>query len=403
MKYSFKDIENQAMYDTAQVLFITGPYNIFNNIVSDKLRFMCKGSLELGEEDNEVLREFNMSAFDDGVLSNTIDFQTFIDVVKMPAVTGKWFCSVDYKMLTKKQRDMLDKFYKRPSENGVLVVSLSEFNDYKYFLKNRIIASSVHSHLIQLSFPNRRGLVDIVTNMLNERDVKVVQKAAELFVLRMSSSYDDYEEVIDRISLDNKGNTLTYEDMVNQLKGIENYVLDDFLFQLTAPIRSKKIVATRKIYRMEAAMLQEFGARKLVTKLKYKVEDLIEMRMLINKGIIPIRVKYSVEEAKKRMGENNRLNKLSEFSFRKTATLASKTSLKDWILIKMILNSVDSNKSPDSEFERVLHIIINRSVLPEIRIKNDIGVANIINEGLFDINSRQYVDKARAGDTSEQV
>lgn len=391
MKYTFKDLDNQGMYDSTQVIFIAGPYNIFNNIVSDKLRFMCKGSLDPDSLDEDLLQEFNLSKSDTISWNKSIDFQAFLDVVKIPAITGKWFCSIDYKMLTKKQKESMERYYKTPSSNGVLVVTLNDFADYKFYLRNRIIENSNNTHLIQLSFPSRTSLVGIVTSMMEERGVGVEKKAAELFVLRMSSSYDDYEEVIDRICLYNKGNTINYQNMVEQLKGVENYVLDDFLFQLTAPIRSKKIVSTRKIYRMEEAMISEFGARKLVTKLKYKVEDLIEMRMLINKGIVPIRVRYSVEEAKRRMGEGNRLHKLSDFSFRKTATLASKTSLRDWIFIKMILNSVEA-KSSESEYEKVIHTLINRSILNEHRILNDIGVSNIIEEGLFDINSTQYID-----------
>lgn len=388
MKYNFKDIVNNAMYSTAQVVFICGPYGIFNNIVSDKLKDLCKGKIE--NVDTALFQEFELSAFESDSTSNSVDLLDFFELVKMPAISGKWYCLADYKMLTKKQVELVKRYYKHPSENGVLILLLREFADYKDFIRDKYIAASQNVHLIQLSFPNRKVLVELVTELFSEHSVKVAPKAVELFVMRMSTSYDEYAEIIERISLNYKNGTITYSNMVEELKGIDNFVLDDFLEQLTEPIKSDKIVTTRKIYKMESAMLADMGAKKLVEKLKYKINDLIEMRKLINSGIVPIRVRFSVDEAKRRMGENHPLYKLSDFSFRRMAYLASKTSLWDWTFMRMVLDRVNSRSTP-AEYERVIQILVNRTRFCEDRRMNDIGVSDIISRGLLSINSTPYI------------
>lgn len=389
MKYTFKDIYNDSMYKETQVLLITGQYNIFNNLVNDKFRELCKGKIDIAENAS-LLEEFEISEFDsDGVSSNSLEFSDFIQYVKAPPVTGKWFCSVNYNTLSKKDREQLKKYYKNPSSYGVLIVKLFEFSEYKEFIRDRVLTNSLVSSIIQLNFPNRRVLQRVVHDICESKNVEISQKAIELFIMRMSSSYDDYEDVLNEICMLKENGSISYEDMLDHLKGIENFILDDFLMQLTVPIASRKIVTSRKIYKMEKAMLSEMGARKLVNRLKYKIDDIIEMRYIINKGIVPINVKYSVKESKERMGEGNRLNKLSDLAFKKTAYLASKSSLKDWVFIKMLLNSVN-NKSKDCEFERVIHSIVNRSVYSENRLMNDIGIINVIDEQLYKVNSTRY-------------
>lgn len=388
MKYNFRDIVNDKLYSTAQVVFICGPYGIFNNIVSDRLRELCKGKIE--NVDTALFEEFELSAFDSDSSNNSVDLMEFLELVKMPAISGKWYCLVDYKMLTKKQLDAVKKYYKHPSENGILIILLREFADYKDFLRDKFISVSQNVHLIQLSFPNRKVLAELVTDLFEKHNVKVAPKAVELFVMRMSTSYDEYDEVIERISLNYKNSTINYSNMVEELKGVDNFVLDDFLEQLTEPIKSDRIITTRKIYKMESAMLADMGAKKLVEKLRYKINDLIEMRKLINSGIVPIRVRFSVDEAKRRMGENHPLYKLSDFSFRRMAYLASKTSLWDWTFMKIVLSRVNGRSTP-AEFERVIQILVNRTRFCEDRRMNDIGISDIIRKGLMELNSTPYL------------
>lgn len=385
MRFKFSDIDNNILYSTTRVLFLTGPYSIFNNIVADRLKNMCKGTIEV-DEDEELLAEFGLVSVGNDSVANSIDFNTFLEVVRVPAVTGKWFCSVDYKMLTRKQRDILDRYMKKPNDNGVLIVVMNEYQDYRSFIKNKAIINHTNTHLIQLSYPNRSSMIKIVSDMMKERGVKVAQKAIELFIMRMSTNYDEYEQVIDDICKHANGNEITYKDMVSSMRNVEYYVIDDFVTELLNPITSRRISQKRRIYKMLGVLIEDMGAIELVKKLKYKINDIIEMRVAINRGIVPIKVAYSVDEAKSRLEENNKLKNVNDYAFRRYALIASKTTLRDWLYIKLILNNIKRAWDKD-ECEKALHCIIHRGLMSSSRLLNDIGISNIIDEQLYNVNS----------------
>lgn len=393
MVYKFKDIESDIYKDTS-VLFLCSQYNIFNRIVSDRVKEITRGEIKV--VDSSLLEEFGVSDGQD-VSSNILDFDEYMEAVRVPPVSGRWYCNVDYKLLSKKQRDRLDIYYKNASINGVLVVVLTDYRDYKRYLKDKLISSKSDVNIMQLNYPNKQVLKGIVKGLYKERGLLVDDKGIELFIMRLSSSYDDYIEVIDKVEVGIKGGgnnkdrliNVTYDMMLEQLKGIENYVIDDFIKQLTVPMEGEKIRVTRRIYKMEGALLREYGAKGLIKKLKYKIDDIIEMRLVINRGIVPIRVKYSVLEARDRLDENSRLNKLTDLSFRRVADVASRTSLQDWLYIKLLLNIV-GNRSSEIECERVIHTVVNRSVYSKERLLNDLGVGDIIKEGLYEVNRYGY-------------
>lgn len=393
MVYKFKDIESDIYKDTS-VLFLCSQYNIFNRIVSDKVKEITRGEIKV--VDSSLLEEFGVSDGQD-VSSNILDFDEYMEAVRVPPVSGRWYCNVDYKLLSKKQRDRLDIYYKNASINGVLVVVLTDYRDYKRYLKDKLISSKSDVNIMQLNYPNKQVLKGIVKGLYKERGLLVDDKGIELFIMRLSSSYDDYIEVIDKVEVGIKGGgnnkdrliNVTYDMMLEQLKGIENYVIDDFIKQLTVPMEGEKIRVTRRIYKMEGALLREYGAKGLIKKLKYKIDDIIEMRLVINRGIVPIRVKYSVLEARDRLDDGNRLNKLTDLSFRRVADVASRTSLQDWLYIKLLLNIV-GNRSSEIECERVIHTVVNRSVYSKERLLNDLGVGDIIKEGLYEVNRYGY-------------
>lgn len=142
---------------------------------------------------------------------------------------------------------------------------------------------------------------------------------------------------------------------------------------------------------MISALSQEFGPEKLVSKLKYKIDDYIEFRIAINSGIIPIKVKYSVAEAKNRLGEESRLAKISDFQFRRMSYIASQTSLRDWTYMRLILNNVTSRYRKES-YEKVLYSLVNRSNLNEYRLNTDIGLVNSISPDLDRLNKMVYIE-----------
>ena len=295
-------------------------------------------------------------------------------------------------MRTKKQIEKMEDYMKSPSKYSTLVVYATEFKDYRYYLRDKFIQNSRESHLITLSFPNRKMLVDIVKGLFEQRGLQVEQRAAELFVMRLSNSYDDYQEVIDNIRLKRGGNKLTYDEMLEDLKGVENYLLDDFLEKLLIPATNPSPNANKRMYRISNSLIAEFGAQKLVQKLKYKIDDYLEFRLAINKGIIPIKVKYDISEAKKKLGEEHRLYKISDFSFRRMAYVASQTSLNDWLYMRLIVNNASNRGGSEVEFERVIYSLINRSNLPDIRLNNDIGLENSLSPELDLLNNTVYIE-----------
>jgi len=391
LKYRFNDIYDKMMYETGNVIFVTGQYPIFNNIVIDRVRENCKGDIEDFDEStiDAFVGEFAASQHEDNS-SNSLSFDEFISVVKVPPVTGRWFCHVDYSFLTKKQRDILSRYYRKPSDNGVLVISIAEWRDYRQFLNNRAITQNRNTHIIQLSFPNRAMLKELVTMFFKERGVKVAEQAVELFIMRMSNAYEDYQDTIDNICnlMGNKGE-IGYSDMVEKLRGIENYVIDDFIAELMNPMKSKKIVKRRRIYKMLNALISDMGAKAIVSKIKYKLDDLIEMRIQINNGNIPVMVRYNVEKIKGRLDEENRLNKLSDYAFKRYAYLASQTSLRDWYYMKLILSNVKNSWSEEQN-QKALLALVHRYVLSTDRLMNDIGVKNTLEEGLVALNGVFY-------------
>lgn len=388
MKFTFKDVDNKELYDTGLVVFITGPYNIFNNMVVDGLKKKADASA-ISEISKGLTDEFGIQNEDgDGIIkvSNSVDFNTFLDVVNIPSMEGKWFCRVDLRILTKKQKNRLDNYIGNPNPNGILVVVSNDYKDFRSYLGNRVLGYGKVSHIIQLSFPSRTPLVRIVRRMFEDKGVKMDVRTAQLFVMRMSRAYDDYSLMVDKICTEYKGCTISYNQIKDELKGVNNYILEDFIERLLRPIKSDKIDTRRDIYKMYGSLLSEMGAVKLVNSIKYRLEDYIELRLAINKGIIPIKVRYSVIEAKERLGIGNRLHKIPDFKFRRMAYIASLTSMRDWMFMKMILNNI-KYKFDEEENEKVLYSLIHRAVLTEGRLSNDIGMENVLEKKVEKIDS----------------
>lgn len=410
LKFTFSDITNNEMYSTAKIMIVMGQYSIFNNIVIDELRDRCKPeeeSEQAEESTANMLEEFNIDSEDDSSgtysdikISNTINLETFIKINNVASLYGKWFCSIDYSFMSKKQKEWLNKYMKSPSDNGVLVVYSTDFRDYKYFLKNKIVLNSTVIHAIQLSFPSRNTLETIVKQLFEDKGVYIEQKALELFIMRMSSSYDQYDEIIDKIIIESVPTdattesrfkpTITYDNVLQSMKGIENFVLDDFLNRLLVPLTSEKSTGRNKIYRMLGALLKEMGPRELVNKLRYKIDDYIDFRLAINSGNIPIMVKFSVPEAKERLGEKSKITRFSDYTFRKMAKIASQTSLRDWVYMKMMLTNIQ-NKYSETSYEKALYSLISRTVLTNSRLNNDIGIDFSINASVRELDEQPYI------------
>lgn len=392
MIYRFSDIHNEKMYDTTQVMFIAGNLDIFNNMINDRLKDSCRGEMEDIDIPTELMSEFGIEDTDSEVGStlNSVDIDSYFDLCNTPSVIGKWFCSESYEDLSKKQRERLEKFIRTPSENGVLVIRVADFRDIKGLLGNKVIKNSGVVNLIRVSFPNKVTLRKIVLELFNKHEVSVEEKAIDLFILRVSDQYNEYQSLVEKIALNCKGTVVDYSTMAEQLKGVENYVIDDFIEELASkPIGRREISVNRKIYKIERALLNEYKPADILRQLYKKIDNIIEMRVMINKGAVPSMVKFKVETAQTRIGEGSRLSKLSEYGFMKLYKQAQLTSLKDWVFIKLILSSLYDNDKPkymisESEYYKVLHAIINRTTFSNYRLLNDMHIEDV---------SRVYIDK----------
>lgn len=393
MKYTFNDLLDNKIYDNTTVMFITGKYNIFNNMVSDELKSRSISD-DIIELDDETLAEFNISIDESSDYSTTVDFDTFIDVKNVANINGKWFCKVDLSTMTKKSKEVLNNYIKQPSSNGILVVTANEFMDYKYYLNNKIIMNSNSVHLIQLNWPNKKMLEEIVIAMFKERSITIDKASARLFIMRMSNLYDDYIETIDRMCDGLENYIIDYKEMQDKLKGIQNYVIEDFVELLLEPLINDKTNG-KKIYKMLGSLLNEFEPQNLVYKIIKIAKEELEFREYINSGYIPIKVHYSFKEIKKAIGDKSEISKLSEYQFRKKALLASKTSLRDWQYIILILSNVrDYNRS---SYEKVLYTLVSRSIISSSRLNNDIGIDNILTSDIKLLDTIRYEDKENEG------
>lgn len=433
MKYSFKEFLNGEIYESTRVMFVLGKYSFFNNSVCDTLKGICIDE----EVSNPIVMdlgdEFGVSnETEEGYLSNSVDFNTFMEVIGVASINGKWFCKADLGALNKKQKETLGKYIKEPSPNGILVVVSNEWKDYKDWLKNRSLLYSKTCHIMQLSFPNRQVLKEIVSQEFGMRDTLIDNSGIDFFIMRMSSAYEDYPNVIDDICETHKikleeqankasstststqnnkkkskedkereiGETITSKDLKVYMKGIENFIVDDFVEELLKPMSSDK-TNSKKVLKMMIALEDDLGPKELVYQVINKINEYIDLRVLINSGYIPIGVNYFFSEVINHMPDKSKekYSKTNEWMFRRKVELASRTSLRDWEYMKIILmRAIENVKISDNELDvkcqKALYELATRSVITPDRINNIIGVDNVLNKQLREIDNIIFDEEA---------
>lgn len=395
MRYNFSSIYDEKMLSGTQVLFIFGKYNVFNNIVVDRFRNRCKGifSSEETAELEALAAEFGGKGSVGGQMALSIE--EFKRQIHMPCSNGLWFCSVRADYTSDKDMDWIKEYMKNPSRYGVLIVICSDWKKIKQYRKLSIFKTSEKTSCIQLGFPDRQTLKEIIKLMFKEKLAELDDRAVELFIMRMSSSYDEYPEVVDTV-VDRAGiyeksqlTKISYEDMKEYMHGIENYLLDDFIDRLSAGMTSKKVVKTRKIYKVMDSLVDELGYSGLVYRLKYRIRDLLEFRIAINNGIIPILVRYDAKLVKSQLSDDSSIKRISDRPFKRGAHTASKFSLRELYYMKLMLEKITPLSSED-ECMRVVLDIIHRKAYSANRLTNDIGVADVLDENMYKLNSILY-------------
>lgn len=396
MVFKFSDITGKELYEKSSVAFVLGKYDIFINMVADKFKGLCvdRGS---GESVKDLVgSEFGLSS-DEGSTSTSVDFNTFMNVSSIPNINGKWYCKVELNSLNKKQKEKMLRYIKSPSKNGILVLVSNDWQVYREYLNNRIIKSSSQIGLVQLTYPYRDTLIEIVKELFEAEGMKISVDATEVFITKMSKAYDEYESVIKGIREQH-----TSDEMINiaqlreYMRGIEYFDIDDFLCEVIKPLSSEVVTGRKRIVKVMAVLADELGAKKLVYTMLSKVNEMIEYRININKGIIPIGVRYFFRDVIKELG--SKYEKINEWVFRKKADLASQTSLRDWEYMQLILKSaLDDKMLSESESEmrckKALYELCTRSVLTESRINNIIGAENVLDYGMNELNKIKYTEE----------
>ena len=381
MVLNFSELYKDGILES-KVLYVCGAYSLFNNIAIGKMKShveqMCRDRLKhvmLEDEEELDLREF-------GIM---LDYEEFIRNVKVKPFVGKWVCIVDYKMLSTKQRNSLKEYIKRPSNNGIVVVESTDYFDFKDILRDRIIKQSKEVNAIKLSFPSQA----IIRRMVKEHlsDKKISQKAMDLFIMRMSNNYDEFETMINLIK-DSDNDVIDLELMKEILKDIENYAVDDFLLALLNPPRGRRS-SRKKLFAMMDVLIEDIGAVKLIKSLQRSIDNLLMFRQYINEGYIPGRLRYSLTEFKAKFPKDHPISKMSDFAIRKNIKIALNSSLRDLVFIKLLLRSRTGYSR--EQCERVLMTVMHRAILSADRLCVDIGIVDDIDSNLYKLN-RVFLD-----------
>lgn len=402
MKYSFKDILTQEVYDSTRVMLVVGKYAVFNNLVVDTLKDMSVEKFLPNQSLMSLADEFDLGDdVGEEKISTAVDFDTFLEVVNVANINGKWFCNLDLDNANKKQKENLLKYIKSPSRYGILAITSREYKSYKDLLKHKSFLIGQNVHIMQLGFPNKVVLKDVVANMFREKNLYPDNKALELFITRVNTEYDKYLDIINKIEQDHGGDTdISLAEMKGYLRGIEYFDIDDFMYEVVKPISSAK-VNNKKIIRMVSSLREKYEVDDLVNKLLVRINEMIDFRILINKGYITVNMRYLFNDVIKLIGEDSKYAKMNEFVFRRRADLAAQTSLNDWTYMKLILTRAsmvgfDGSLERKMACEKAIYDLAMRSVLPESRLNNILGIDNILNSSVNRLNSIEFNEEALA-------
>lgn len=396
MKYGFRDILNEDLYKNCNFAVITGRAYVFINMIIDTFKEMAVDENSELQSRVDISDEFRLSS-DDERSSNYVDIDTYREVSGSPSINGKWFCVCDYKTLNKKQRGYIETVKRNPSKHGILLVYSTDYKDYKGYLKDNVLATSKRSHLIEVSFVHDATLKTIISEMFRQKGKNIDVNSLRYFITKLGRDYDSLEDMVDSVVAETAYPAVTIMDVRSALKGVENFTMEDFIEELMTPLADDK-TTNRKIYRMMAAMVEQYGSVGLANRLVKEIDTLIEFRRYINSGVIPVSISYIYNDCIKAIGKDSWISKISEGRFRRKALLAAQTSLKDLVYMKMILYNAIGQHDEEVGY-RAIYELVTRQVISEDRINNIIGVSNIITSSYTSIDSYVYEDQGGTDDS----
>lgn len=400
-----------SLYDISKlkdcnVLLILGQYNIFNNIAERGARSLLGGGgldylisgidtsvSENGRDNEGYIDEFETVDNSDGSLS----IREFFAICRTPAMYRRWYCHVRYEFIGKRDKSSLMEYLKHTSNSSLLIVTVSEYRDINELKRNQVIKSAKGVYAIELNYPYRDVLEDIIHNMFLEHGYNVTHDACKLFSMKMGVEYDEYADCVQQTSqkfiengiVANNNKCISYADMKSATSGINNFVLDDLVKALLKTSRTANVVKTRKVYKVLNILLSDMSAYDICSRLKKRIYVMMQYRMHINNGCIPVRTRYNCDIVKKRIGDSYKIKNASPISFKRNAYIASLTSMEDWMYMYSILSSVTVGSSEDVCIKALLNIA-NRRMFSVDRLMNSMKVMDTLHEELVDLNSLFY-------------
>lgn len=420
-KYNFDNIKEVGKNKDLCALIIGGSHNIFiDMIVADiKERPDVESSVTLPVGGSIALTD-EFDTRDDE--SETLSLDEFLKVCNSVSPLGKWLCKVDYDFANKKDKERVKAYLKKPSVNAIMIVTVADYKANRELKSQRYLNESKVTHYIDIQYPRKRTLAEIVTQMFKERGYLVSEQCVDLFMLKMGIAYGEFKETIDTICERLKGSAkeqkvdlngaivnnpehensvenkvaeaakykiVDFKDFKEAMRGIDFFVLEDFMRELLIPIKSGKIRKQRKVYKILDTLLEEYSAEEICRRLKYRVEELLQYRSYINSGLIPVTVRYNAEQIKERLPENSKLRKATSMTFKRNAYIASLTSIEDWYFMYSILSRTGAWAS-EEQHKATLFTLMGRTAISNDRLMNAIRVKNTLDEGLYELNGIMY-------------
>lgn len=389
MIYRFDELMQDATYTNNCVIFACGSHPLFTSIAVDRAKELCKADFEM--EDIETSEnEFGTVYEQKAEKITSLSFDNFLEYVRTPSIFGgRWTASALYSTLNKAQKDAMWAYARKPNRNGLLVIIVDNYKDIRDVRGSSVARNSKEVACLNIEYPSREGLQRIVNELFEEHGLKVDERANKFFISRMSIYYDEYSEVISEISCSYPAGTeFDLYKMRDAMKGKENYIFDDFLQELVKPCSGNKRC---KVYKMANSLIEAYGSAGLRRRLLKNIDTLLRYRVAINEGKISVLARINVAESKRQLGDRHPLCKDNDINFRKRAYLASKTSLKDWLFMKLLLLNVHTEYD-EVQCERAILAMINRWSLCNDRLMNALGVKDTLREGLVELNQLQYRD-----------
>lgn len=378
MLFYFDDIMT-PVENKCNVIIICCRYPIFSNMIIDRCSKYCKGKIDVNISE---YKEFLFGSSDENTEEGFLDFETFRNYVAGRKAIGKWYSRLEYDILNKNQINSLYEYLKYPSDNGLLVITVRDWKNIKKILDNSYYKTHSKIGVYNIGFPSKRTLSKVIEDIFKQHNIEIDKAAINLFITRMGNNYNAYSEELERIMEDNGGGKVTYKQMLSYMSGIYNYAVDDYLEGIVKPIEKDKVVISRKSYKVLKSLLNEYTALQVVSRIKRRIRQMIEYRLYINKGIIPVEGAYDVKKIQASLPEDSQIKSVSSIYFRQSAEIAKKTTLKDWCLVLVMLTSANDEKSAF----RILLSVANRSVYNTDRLLNNLKIKDVIKEELVTLN-----------------